>query len=84
MKTYKGSTEGPVPVIRMYGVTGDGRSVLALVHGFTPYFYASFPHSIDLNESNLGQLRNSLDARVHSFLQNLYQNNYKLKILHYR
>lgn len=36
-----GSTEGPVPIIRLYGVTQEGFSVMACIHGFTPYFYAS-------------------------------------------
>jgi len=34
-----GSQVGPVPVICMYGVTMDGNSVAACVHGFSPYFY---------------------------------------------
>lgn len=64
----EGSTQGPVPIIRMYGVTGDGRSVLAFIHGFTPYFYASLPSSIDLTEQNLALFRNSLDQRVRIFI----------------
>ena len=59
-----GSLEGPVPIIRMYGVTALGQSVMANVHGFTPYFYVSFPSSVDLNEATLGQLRATLDQRV--------------------
>lgn len=59
-----GSTEGPVPVIRMYGVTAQGQSVMANVHGFTPYFYVSFPTSVDLSDNLLGQLRASLDQKV--------------------
>lgn len=34
-----GATQGPVPVIRMYGVTLNGNSVLAHIHGFAPYFF---------------------------------------------
>jgi len=34
-----GSQVGPVPIICMYGVTMDGNSVAAYVHGFSPYFY---------------------------------------------
>ena len=30
-----GSVEGPVPVVRLYGVTALGSSVLVNVHGFT-------------------------------------------------
>lgn len=59
-----GSTEGPVPIIRMYGVTEQGQSVMANIHGFTPYFYVSFPASIELSDSMLGQLRATLDQKV--------------------
>jgi DNA polymerase delta subunit 1 len=58
-----GSLEGPVPIVRMYGVTADGQSVMANVHGFTPYFYVSFPASIELTNGMLGQLRAALDQR---------------------
>ena len=34
-----GNTSGPVPIIRMYGITMEGHSVLAHVHGFAPYFF---------------------------------------------
>lgn len=59
-----GSLEGPVPVIRLYGVTHDGHSVLAHVHGFTPYFYILPPQSMDLSDGQLGILRNVLDQRL--------------------
>lgn len=59
-----GSATGPVPIIRMYGVTKDGNSVFAVIHGFTPYFYASFPESVDLSPHNLTNMRNALDAKL--------------------
>jgi DNA polymerase delta subunit 1 len=59
-----GSTNGPVPIIRLFGVNQDGQSILAFVHGFTPYFYASISSSIDLNERNLIAIRNVLEQRV--------------------
>ncbi|KAJ5068595.1 DNA polymerase delta catalytic subunit [Anaeramoeba ignava] len=34
---------GPVPILRVYGVTSEGNSVLMHVHGFTPYFYVPAP-----------------------------------------
>lgn len=59
-----GSMEGPVPIIRMYGVTAEGHSVMTNIHGFTPYFYISFPSSVDLTESFMAQLRQTLDHKV--------------------
>jgi DNA polymerase delta subunit 1 len=59
-----GSRQAVVPVIRLYGVTSEGSSVMVSVHGFTPYFYVSLPLSTDLNESFLGALRVTLDQRV--------------------
>ena len=38
-----GSREASVPIVRMYGVTMNGHSVVAHVHGFTPYFYIPAP-----------------------------------------
>ncbi|UJR27869.1 hypothetical protein I4U23_009134 [Adineta vaga] len=34
---------GPNTVIRLYGVTDEGYSVMAHLHGYIPYFYASVP-----------------------------------------
>lgn len=59
-----GSREGPVPVIRFYGVTSTGSSIMLAVHGFTPYFYVSLPSSLDLNQAFLGALRSALDQKV--------------------
>jgi hypothetical protein len=59
-----GSSEGPVPVIRLYGVSQTGCSVLASIHGFTPYFYASVPSYVTLNETVLGALRLVFDQKV--------------------
>ena len=38
-----------VPVMRMFGTTEDGRSVLARVHGFDPHFYSTIPAGADIN-----------------------------------
>ena len=34
-----GARVGPTPVIRMFGNTMEGNSVVAHIHGFTPYFF---------------------------------------------
>uniref|UniRef100_A0A0A9YLY9 DNA polymerase n=1 Tax=Lygus hesperus TaxID=30085 RepID=A0A0A9YLY9_LYGHE len=41
-----GSQVGPVPIMRLYGVTMDGNSVCCHAHGFTPYFYATAPNGL--------------------------------------
>ena len=37
------NANGEVPVLRMYGITSEGYSVLAHIHGFAPYFYCPVP-----------------------------------------
>ena len=59
-----GSVEGFVPIVRLYGTTREGRSVLAHVHGFTAYFYVAPSLDTDLSENTLGVLRNLLDQRM--------------------
>ncbi|XP_077545461.1 DNA polymerase delta 1, catalytic subunit [Haemaphysalis longicornis] len=38
-----GMSRGPIPIVRMFGVTDSGHSVLCHVHGFLPYFYVEAP-----------------------------------------
>lgn len=57
-----GSTCGPVPVIRLYGVTNGGVSACAHIHGFTPYFFCSLPPNFDAND--IEQFRRELDTQV--------------------
>jgi DNA polymerase delta subunit 1 len=59
-----GSTEGPVPVIRLYGVTSEKSSVMLTVHGFTPYMYVSLPTSLELSDNCLASIRATLDMRI--------------------
>lgn len=59
-----GSTEGPVPVIRLFGVTSEKSSVMLCVHGFTPYMYVSLPASLELSEQCLAAIRATLDLRI--------------------
>lgn len=66
-----GSQLGPVPIMRMYGVTMEGNSVCCHVHGFTPYFYVTVPSNftdsmcndmkINLNKVILEDLRSNKD-----------------------
>ncbi len=59
-----GSRESSVPMLRMYGVTSVGQSVLAWVHGFTPYFFVSLPSISELSTADLGNFRVVLNQRV--------------------
>jgi hypothetical protein len=59
-----GSKEGPVPVIRMFGVTPDGYSTMVAIHGFTPYFYASFNGVSEIPKQALGGIRSAMDQKV--------------------
>lgn len=70
MKGMPGCSRAPVPIVQMYGVTDNGNSVFAHVHGFSPYFYCTVPETFTeahctefletLNNAALGQLNNSL------------------------
>lgn len=46
----------------MYGVTMDGHSVCAHVHGFSPYLYVQAP--ANFNKSHLSDFKSKLDAVV--------------------
>ncbi|CAD7936261.1 unnamed protein product [Amoebophrya sp. A120] len=63
----KDSPNPEVPILRMYGVTPEGHSVLAHIHGFCPYFYCpvqqvsggTIPDAKVFQESLEAQLRQS-------------------------
>ena len=74
-----GAQTGPVPILRMFGVTMEGNSVCAHVHGFLPYFYVPAPsdafrdeHCDDfrqmLNEAVLNDMRSNKDGVRHAVL----------------
>jgi len=57
-----GAAVGPVPVVRMFGVTEEGHSVACSIHGFTPYLFAILPRGADAsNPAFEGTLRNTLN-----------------------
>ncbi|XP_052797645.1 DNA polymerase delta catalytic subunit-like [Mya arenaria] len=72
MPGMPGCTRGPTPVIRMFGVTMEGHSVAAHIHGFQPYFfvpaYPGFsddlckPFLIALNTAVKGDLRSNKEG----------------------
>ena len=62
-KPVLGASEGTVPVVRLFGVTGEGHSVCVHVHGFTPYFFVSIPDNFEANEAQREKLRKSVNDR---------------------
>lgn len=65
-----GPSEGPMPVMRMFGVTGTGVSVMAHVHGFAPYFYINAPKKFRVDQCK--QLADRLNKLI---LQDMRSNN---------
>lgn len=48
--TYSIEPETQRPIIHLFGTTPDGKSVLANIHGFVPYFYVRLHSSLEINE----------------------------------
>ena len=73
-----GAKNGPVPVMRMFGVTKDGNSICCHVHGFHPYFYVPAPDKfskdnlrdfrIGLNNAVIADMKNNRDNVVEAVL----------------
>ncbi|XP_075212279.1 DNA polymerase delta 1, catalytic subunit isoform X2 [Lycorma delicatula] len=57
-----GSQIGPVPIMRMYGVTMEGHSVCCHVHGFSPYFFVVAPRGF--NNSQCKPFKDALNRAV--------------------
>lgn len=57
-----GGRSGHVPVLRMYGVTTAGNSLVVHIHGFTPYFWASPPAG--MKETDLPAFKMALEATL--------------------
>ena len=66
-----GYKDGLKPIMRIYGVTNEGNSVLCHVHGFVPYFFVQAPNQFapqdcatfqnSLNLAVLGDMRSNKD-----------------------
>ncbi|KAF5289112.1 hypothetical protein FQA39_LY15214 [Lamprigera yunnana] len=71
---------GPVPVMRMFGVTEHGNSVCCHIHGFLPYFYILLPGDIknfncfefmrQLNQALIGDMKSNPD-KITDAVQNV-------------
>ncbi|XP_060591908.1 DNA polymerase delta catalytic subunit-like isoform X2 [Ruditapes philippinarum] len=78
MPGMPGCTVGPTPVVRMFGITMEGHSVTAHVHGFTPYFFVpAYPGFSEddckkfmdaLNTAVMGDLRSNKEEIVRAIL----------------
>uniref|UniRef100_A0ABM5GSA5 DNA polymerase n=2 Tax=Pogona vitticeps TaxID=103695 RepID=A0ABM5GSA5_9SAUR len=59
---FPGSTQGPVPVLRMFGITEAGNSICCHIHGFAPYFYV--PAQTGFQAGHLADFQRELNAAV--------------------
>ncbi|XP_044137559.1 DNA polymerase delta catalytic subunit [Bufo gargarizans] len=57
-----GAKQGPVPIIRMFGITADGNSVCCHIHGFAPYFYV--PCQLGFSREHLSDFKKELNNAV--------------------
>ncbi len=52
------------PVVKLYGVTAEGNSVLAHVHGFRPYFYIDLNSDKPLSNLECDKFKRDLNLNV--------------------
>lgn len=75
-KSVPGSSVGPVPILRIFGVSQLGFSVCAHVHGFTPYFYCDVPVS-NFKDSDCGKFRQELENKMRNTQRKIAYRNLK-------
>ena len=63
-----GAQSGPVPILRMFGVTMEGNSVCAHIHGFLPYFYVPAP-SESFRDEHCSLMRDELNKAVMAYMR---------------
>jgi len=61
-KDMPGASSGPVPIMRVFGVTKDGNSICCHIHGFHPYFFIPAPTSF--TQDHLPAFRKALNAAL--------------------
>lgn len=69
-KQVVGAQIGPVPVIRIYGVTEDGHSITSFFHGYTPYGYFALPegYSLDFDDEDPGKTKDIVLGKIRHIL----------------
>lgn len=72
--------EKELPVIRMFGVTRDGHSILTHVHSFFPYFYVYTAMRPDATK--LDSFRDTINEKVKQSNQFKNMNTFVLKVEH--
>ena len=67
-----GPKEGAAPIMRMFGVTDTGVSVMCHIHGFAPYFYAPAPNGF--KKENCHQFMDKLNKALLQDMRNNSEN----------
>lgn len=72
-KQVVGAQIGPVPVIRIYGVTEDGHSITTFLHGYTPYGYFALPegYSLDFDDKDSSKTKDVVLGNIRQKLNEL-------------
>ena len=50
-------------IIRMFGVTAQGNSVMTHVYNFRPYFYVELPKGMNLSPAQISLMKNDLNSK---------------------
>ena len=79
LKGMPGSQLGSVPILRMYGVTNEGHSVMTHIHGFAPYLYVSAPPNFI--EEDCGRFRVSTCSVFFSYSNRVFLLNLCMKYI---
>ncbi|CAL1283637.1 unnamed protein product [Larinioides sclopetarius] len=67
-----GCKTGPVPIMRMFGVSMEGNSILCHVHGFLPYFFVPAPEHFQ--QSDCAKFREVLNSALISDMKSNKEN----------
>lgn len=60
---------GPVPIMRMFGITMEGNSICCHVHGFSPYLFVTAPKTFD--DSHCEPFKVNFKLNVFTLMSNI-------------